>query len=92
MSMYILIENAESLDQCSMLIKVTVYIKCYFHFRSSLSTMPHSNKISIKIIETYCLLNDYLQLSLTSELEHIISVVTVIMLSGVLFDVMKTSV
>ena len=44
------------------------------------------NKISIKIIDTKWLLNDFLQLTLTPE--HIISVISVIMLPGVyiLFD------
>ena len=40
----------------------------------------YSNKISIKIIDTLCLVNDYLQLSLTPE--HIINVITVLMLPG----------
>ena len=64
---------------CSLLKQF--YFKCYFHFKNSLSKMPYSNKLSIKIIDTKGYLNDILQLVLIPE--HIISVITIIKLPGV---------
>lgn len=55
------------------------YFKCYFHFKNSLSKMPYSNKLSIKIIDTKGYLNDTFVLIP----EHIISVITIIKLPGV---------
>ena len=65
------------IDDCSIYLftlSTTFFFKIHFY-------MPYSNKISFKVINTKCSLNDFLQLLLTPQ--HIISVITVNMLPGV---------
>ena len=62
--MYRLVENHKEYSLC-LLLKLTVYIKCYFHFQSYLSKLPYSNEISVEIIDVIEMFTEWLHKDIT---------------------------